>query len=83
MEQTIAYLREILANYTEKDPISKEIYQKLESGNCASEGDLVKDLTYQESEYLNEILPWEIQYSHNEQDDQRAYQLNEVYELLF
>ncbi len=83
MEQTIAYLREILANYTEKDPISKEIYQKLESGNYASEGDLVKDLTYQESEYLNEILPWEIQYSHNEQDDQRAYQLNEVYELLF
>jgi len=83
MEQTIAYLREILANYTEKDPISKEIYRKLEAGNYASEGDLVRDLSYKESEYLNGILPWEIQYAHNEQDDQRAYQLNEVYELLF
>ncbi|MBY0096796.1 sigma-G-dependent sporulation-specific acid-soluble spore protein CsgA [Mesobacillus maritimus] len=83
MEQTIAYLREILANYTEKDPISNKIYSKIEAGNYASEGDLVKDLTYEESSYLNGILPWEIQYAQNEQDDQRAYQLNEVYELLF
>jgi hypothetical protein len=83
MEQTIAYLREILANYTEKDPISKRIYSKIEAGNYTSEGDLVKDLTFEESNYLNGILPWEIQYAQNEQDDQRAYQLNEVYELLF
>ncbi|WP_404328884.1 sigma-G-dependent sporulation-specific acid-soluble spore protein CsgA [Mesobacillus maritimus] len=83
MEQTIAYLREILANYTEKDTISNRIYSKIEAGNYSSEGELVRDLTYEESNYLNEILPWEIQYAQNEQDDQRAYQLNEVYELLF
>ncbi|KKK37811.1 sporulation protein [Mesobacillus campisalis] len=83
MEQTIAYLREILANYTEKDDVSVGIYRKIEKGSYASEGALVNDLTFEESEYLNKILPWEIQYAKNEQDEQRAYQLNEVYELLF
>ncbi|WP_053363769.1 sigma-G-dependent sporulation-specific acid-soluble spore protein CsgA [Bacillus sp. FJAT-27251] len=83
MEQTIAYLREILANYTEKEDVSVRIYRKIEKGNYASEGALVHDLTFEESEYLNKILPWEIQYAKNEQDEQRAYQLNEVYELLF
>lgn len=83
MEQTIAYLREILANYTEKDDISRCIYRKIENGDYPSEGALVNDLTFKETEYLNKILPWEIQYAKNEQDEQRAYQLNEVYELLF
>ena len=83
MEKTVAYLREILANYTEKDPISKVIYNKIEQGNYQSEGALVRELTFEESEYLNQVLPWEIQYAKNEQDEQRAYQLNEVYELLF
>ncbi|MCM3588109.1 sigma-G-dependent sporulation-specific acid-soluble spore protein CsgA [Mesobacillus maritimus] len=83
MEQTLAYLREILANYTEKDETSRQIYRKLENGHYHSEGDLVRDLTFEETEYLNGILPWEIRYAKNEQDEQRAYQLNEVYELLF
>jgi hypothetical protein len=83
MEQTIAYLREILSNYTEKDDVSNSIYRKIEKGNYTSEGALVHDLTFEETEYLNKILPWEIQYAKNEQDEQRAYQLNEVFELLF
>ncbi|SEN57029.1 hypothetical protein SAMN05192533_11563 [Mesobacillus persicus] len=83
MEKTLAYLREILANYTEKDEISNRIYNKIEAGSYSSEGELVRDLTFEESEYLNGILPWEIKYAKNEQDEQRAYQLNEVYELLF
>jgi methionyl-tRNA synthetase len=83
MEKTLAYLREILANYTEKEELSTRIYKKIENGNYQSEGELVRDLTNEESAYLNEILPWEIKYANNEEDEQRAYQLNEVYELLF
>ena len=83
MEKTLAYLREILANYTEKDKISTQIYEKIENGHYQSEGELVRDLSAEESEYLNHILPWEIDYANNEKDEQRAYQLNEVFELLF
>ncbi|MBM4761939.1 sigma-G-dependent sporulation-specific acid-soluble spore protein CsgA [Bacillus sp. B15-48] len=83
MEKTLAYLREILANYTEKNDLSKKIYDKIEEGNYTSEGEFVRDLSFEESEYLNKILPWEINYANNEKDDERAYQLNEVYELLF
>lgn len=83
MEKTLAYLRETLANYTEKDEISTRIYQKLHNRQYRSEGEFVHDLTAGEIEYLNEVLPWEINYANREQDAHRAYQLNEVYELLF
>lgn len=83
MEKTIAYLRETLSNYTEKDPVSVTILNMIEHGNYSSEGALVRDLTFEQNDYLNKILQWEIEYAKNEQDEQRAYQLNEVFELLF
>jgi hypothetical protein len=83
MEKTQAYLREIVSNYTETYPLSKKIYQRLEEGNYPSEGDFVRDLTAEEVEFLNKILPDAIEYAKNELDEKRARQLNEVYELLY
>lgn len=83
MEKTQAYLREIISNYTETYPLSKKIYDRLEQGQYPSEGDFVKDLTAEEIEFLNKILPEAIEYAKNELDEKRAHQLNEVYELLY
>ncbi|MBT2684027.1 sigma-G-dependent sporulation-specific acid-soluble spore protein CsgA [Bacillus sp. ISL-37] len=83
MEKTQAYLREIISNYTETYPLSKKIYQRLEQGDYPSEGDFVRDLTTEEIEFLNKILPEAIEYAKNELDEKRAQQLNEVYELLY
>ncbi|MFS0638268.1 sigma-G-dependent sporulation-specific acid-soluble spore protein CsgA [Mesobacillus foraminis] len=83
MEKTLAYLRETLSNYTEKDPVSVTLMNMIENGNYSSEGALVRDLTFEQNDYLNKILQWEIEYAKNEQDEQRARQLNEVFELLF
>ncbi|MGV2938703.1 sigma-G-dependent sporulation-specific acid-soluble spore protein CsgA [Mesobacillus sp. LC4] len=83
MEKTQAYLREIISNYTETYPLSKKIYNRLEKGDYPSEGDFVKDLTAEEIEFLNKILPDAIEYARNEVDEIRAQQLNEVYELLY
>ena len=83
MEKTQAYLREILSDYTESYPLSKKIYQRIEEGNYPSEGEFVRDLTAEEIEFLNKILPEAIEYAKNELDSKRAQQLNEVYELLY
>ena len=83
MEKTQAYLREILSDYTETYPLSKKIYQRIEEGHYPSEGDFVRDLTAEEIEFLNKILPEAIEYAKNELDEKRAQQLNEVYELLY
>jgi phosphoribosyl-ATP pyrophosphohydrolase len=83
MEKTQAYLREIISNYTETYPLTKKIYQRLEQGDYPSEGDFVRDLTTEEIEFLNKILPEAIEYAKNELDEKRAQQLNEVYELLY
>ncbi|WP_071459795.1 sporulation protein [Bacillus massilinigeriensis] len=82
MDKTLAYLRETIANYTEKDPIAERIYSKIESGINQSEEHFIRRLTLKEERYLNKILAWEIQYAKNEMDETRAKQLNEVYELL-
>lgn len=83
MEKTLAYLREILSDYTETYPLSKKIYQRIEAGKYPTEGAFVKELTAEEIEFLDKILPEAIEYAKNEQDEKRAQQLNEVYELLF
>ncbi|OLS39918.1 sigma-G-dependent sporulation-specific acid-soluble spore protein CsgA [Bacillus sp. MRMR6] len=84
MDQTLKYLREILSNYTdEHHPTGRHIYRKLADGDFHSEGDFVRKLTQNEIEFLNKILPNEIKHAQEEQDDKRAYELNEVFELLF
>jgi hypothetical protein len=83
MDQTLGYLRETLSNYTEQYSIGKSLFDKVRSDKYRSEGAFVKDLSGEEIDFLNRILPDEIQYAKDEQDEKRAHELNEVYELLF
>lgn len=82
MDKTLGYLREILSNYTDKHAEGKLLYKKLIEGNYDSEETFVRNLNRKEVDFLNKILPDEIKYALAEQDKLRAYQLNEVYELL-
>lgn len=82
MDATLAYLRESLSNYTEKYPSCQHIYTKLRENNYKNEGEFVNDLNEAEMAVLNLVLKNEITYAKNEQDEKRAQQLREVYELL-
>jgi hypothetical protein len=83
MDQTLGYLREILSNYSEEHSEGRHLYQKLSEGHFPSEESFVRHLNSTEIDFLNKILPNEIKYAKEEQDEKRAYELNEVYELLF
>lgn len=83
MDKTLGYLKEILSNYTDNHTEGKQLFQKLSEGEYRSEGAFVRDLDAKEIDFLNKILPDEIRHAQQEQDEKRAYQLNEVYELLF
>ncbi|MCM3118034.1 sigma-G-dependent sporulation-specific acid-soluble spore protein CsgA [Neobacillus sp. MER 74] len=83
MDKTLGYLREILSNYTDDHSEGGHIYRKLTEGQYTSEGSFVRDLNQKEINFLNKILPKEISYAKEEQDEKRAYELNEVFELLF
>jgi hypothetical protein len=83
MDQTLGFLRETLSNYTEQYSLGQRIYEKVTKINYTSEGAFVKDLSAEEIDFLNKILPDEIQYAKDEQDEKRAHELNEVFELLF
>jgi hypothetical protein len=83
VDKTLGYLREILSNYTDDHSEGKNIYRKLRQGTYGSEESFVRDLTQKEIAFLNKMLPREINHAKEEQDEQRAYELNEVYELLF
>jgi len=52
-------------------------------GNYKTEGAFVRDLNQKEINFLNHMLPKEITYAKEERDEKRAFELNEVYELLF
>ncbi|NWQ41992.1 sporulation protein [Bacillus sp. EB106-08-02-XG196] len=83
MDKTLGYLREILSNYSDQHSEGKQLYRKLTEGKFTSEGDFVKQLSQKEIDCLNEMLPQEINYAKEEQDEKRAHELNEVFELLF
>ncbi|WP_251554972.1 sigma-G-dependent sporulation-specific acid-soluble spore protein CsgA [Neobacillus muris] len=83
MDQTLGYLREILSNYTDEHHTgARQLYHKLMKGHYQSEESFVRDLTGSEIDFLNKILPDEINYAKQEQDEKRLRELNEVYELL-
>jgi hypothetical protein len=83
VEKTLAYLREILSNYTEHHEQTPHIiYHKLTKNAYKNEEEFVRDLSEHEIAFLDRILPHEIKYAMDEQDFERVYQLNEVYELL-
>lgn len=83
MDQTLGYLREILSNYSDEHSEGRHLYRKLSEGYFSSEGSFVRHLNQKEIDFLNKILPNEIEYAKEEQDVKRAHELNEVYELLF
>jgi hypothetical protein len=83
MDKTLGYLREILSNYTEKYSEAQHLYRKLTDENFTSEGSFVRQLNQEEMDFLNKLLPNEIKHAKESEDHTRAYQLNEVYELIF
>ena len=83
MDNTLGYLREILANYNdEHHSEGRHLYRKLTLADFPGEGSFVKHLNQAEIDFLNKILPKEINYAKEEKDEKRAHELNEVYELL-
>ena len=83
METTLAYLREILSNYTDyHDETPRHIYKKLLNKPYQSEEEFARDLSEEETDFLNRILPHEIKYAMEERDFKRVHELNEVYEQL-
>ncbi|WP_147532011.1 sigma-G-dependent sporulation-specific acid-soluble spore protein CsgA [Bacillus marasmi] len=83
MDKTLGYLRETISNYTDQYSIGKRIYKKLASQAFQNEEAFVRVLDQEEIDFLDKILPDEINYAKEEQDAKRAHELNEVYELLF
>jgi hypothetical protein len=82
MDKTLAYLREIVSNYTDEYALSRQIYKKLEASESGHELSFIRELDQEEAHFLNEILPQEIQHALDEQDYTRMSELNHVYELL-
>lgn len=83
MDQTLGYLREILSNYIGEHSHGRGIYRKISEGHFSNQVAFVRHLSNKEIEFLNNILPNEIEYAKEEKDQKRAKQLNEVYELLY
>lgn len=83
MDQTLGFLREVISNYTEDQKISRSVYRKITEIPFISEEEFVRTLEEEEIQFLNKILPNEINYAMENQDFQRVKELNGVYELLF
>ncbi|WP_099362764.1 sporulation protein [Fredinandcohnia onubensis] len=82
MDKTLGYLIESISNYGDENKTSRAILTKIINNQYASEEALVRDLDEEEIEFLNKVLPEEINYAMDEKDFTRVHQLNEVYELL-
>ncbi|MEH7385514.1 sigma-G-dependent sporulation-specific acid-soluble spore protein CsgA [Bacillus sp. JJ1521] len=82
MDKTLGYLIESISNYGDENKISRAILTKMIDNQYTSEGAFVQDLDEEEIEFLNKVLPDEINYAMDERDFKRVQQLNEVYELL-
>ncbi|WP_041638438.1 sigma-G-dependent sporulation-specific acid-soluble spore protein CsgA [Anoxybacillus flavithermus] len=83
MNQTLAYLREALANYADRHhAVAIHLYKKLISKPYKNEEQFVCDLSPKEVAFLDRMLRQEMKYAKEEQDNIRIYHLNEVYEQL-
>lgn len=63
--------------------MTKQIAEKLAKNHYQNEEEFVKDLDQEEIAYLDSVVEKELNYARNAEDDVRAQQLLEVYELLF
>lgn len=82
MDKTLGYLIESISNYGDENKTSRAILTKMMNNQYVSEEAFVRDLDEEEIEFLNKVLPDEINYAMDEKDFTRVNQLNEVYELL-
>ena len=83
LNQSLAYLQEILSAHTEDSKIGQSIYDRIAKYQYTSEEQFARDLSVGETHYLNGILKEAISYSNQEQDQERSRHLNEIYELLY
>lgn len=83
MNQPLGYLKEILSNYTDRSDLAEEIYRVIRKYDFTTEESFVQKLSAEQIDYLNRILPDEINHAKEAADQERALQLNEVYELLY
>ncbi|MCT2536323.1 sigma-G-dependent sporulation-specific acid-soluble spore protein CsgA [Aquibacillus koreensis] len=83
MDQNLAYLREVLSNYTEENEAISHIVEQLVHSNYASEKDFVDALEQEDVEMLSQLLNKEMHYANESGDHERGYQLNEIYEILY
>ncbi|WP_425485161.1 sigma-G-dependent sporulation-specific acid-soluble spore protein CsgA [Anoxybacillus ayderensis] len=83
LNQTLAYLREALANYADRHhTIAVHLYKKLMSKSYKNEEQFVRDLSQKEAAFLDRMLRQEMKYAKEEQDAVRVYHLIEIYEQL-
>ncbi|MDC3416234.1 sporulation protein [Aquibacillus salsiterrae] len=83
MDQSIAYLHEVLSNYTEENKAVQHIDHKIEANDYRSERQFVEELSQGDVQMLRQILLKEMHHANQAGDHERGYQLNEVYELLY
>jgi hypothetical protein len=83
MDETLGYLRESLSNYLETSPPCIALYKKLLHNHYEDELAFVRDLDVEEINLLNTVLQKELEYARDTQDDKRAGELTEIFELLF
>jgi hypothetical protein len=83
MNQPLGYLKEILSNYTDRSDEGKEVYSIIREYDFTNEESFVKKLSDEQVDFLNKILPDEINHAKEAEDHERANQLNEVFELLY
>lgn len=83
MNQPLGYLKEILSNYTDRSDTGKEIYAIIKEYDFESEESFAQKLSEEQINFLNKILPEEINHAKEADDRERANQLNEVFEQLY
>lgn len=83
MNQPLGYLKEILSNYTDRSDTGEEIYSIIKEYDFKSESAFVEKLSDEQINFLNKILPDEINHAREAEDKERVNQLNEVFELLY
>ncbi|WP_425339510.1 sporulation protein [Lentibacillus salicampi] len=82
IDNTLDYLLESLVNHRENDR-AKQMIGKIKHNDFKSEEEFVRNLDEEEMAYLDAVVEKELNYARNAEDDVRAKQLKEVYELLF
>jgi hypothetical protein len=82
MEKTLGYLREALSNWTDKNEMADHIFSKLEKQEYKTEAAFIDDIEDDQLIYLTRILPHELKYAQEEDDQERYQALNKIYDMI-